>query len=365
MSKDFFEKPFDEDTTIKLEMYSDYLRKWIPVFLAKEIPFVFTINIFDFFAGVGYDSIDNPGSPILAIKALMEYPELLKRKDIVVNLYFNDCNENYCKRLNDNINQLDFDKSNIKIKILNKDFNIAFDELYPKMNKAANLIFLDQFGVKYIDKVFFQKLISITFTDILFFISSSTFKRFSQEESIKKIIGIDPEIVKETPSSQIHQLVTKTYNSFIPEEHSYCLAPFSIKKGSNIYGLIFGSGHPLGVEKFLEVCWKKDETTGTANFDIEGTGIDTNSPFLFAEMNVSKKIDYFQKELKDLILDGTLKSDLEIYVFMINNGFLGQHVKPIITELKKDNKITLKHPSFKCSTVWNTKKREPKKITLL
>ena len=44
---------------------------------------------------------------------------------------------------------------------------------------------------------------------------------------------------------------------------------FSIKKGANIYGLIFGSAHPLGIEKFLRVCWKVDPVRGEANFDID------------------------------------------------------------------------------------------------
>ncbi|MFO7903844.1 MAG: hypothetical protein R6U98_14365, partial [Pirellulaceae bacterium] len=47
------------------------------------------------------------------------------------------------------------------------------------------------------------------------------------------------------------------------------LYPFTLKKGANIYGLVFGSKHPLGVEKFLDLAWSKNEINGEANFDID------------------------------------------------------------------------------------------------
>lgn len=363
MSKDFFDKPFDEDTIIKLEMYGDYVRKWAPVFLANQKPFVYTINIMDFFSGVGCDSNGTPGSPILAINILMEYAELLKRKELSINVFFNDYNAEYCRRLEENIKTLEFDRENINIEILNKHFEEAFETLRPRMEKAANLLFLDQFGIKYVTKDFFQELIKVPYTDSLFFISSATYKRFCRDENISEIIGLDPQTVQETPSTHIHRLVTETYDSFIPDGFNYGVAPFSIKKGANVYGLIFGSSHPLGMEKFLEVCWDKDKLTGEANFDIEGKGINQQAPFLFGEMNTPSKIEVFQRELRDKILSREIKNDKDIYFFMINKGFLGQHVRPVIQELK-NGKIELKHPSFKCNTVLN-REREPKEIKIL
>jgi hypothetical protein len=50
--KDLHEEPFDESTIAKLEIFEDYAQAWIPTFVMQGIP---TINIFDFFAGTGYD----------------------------------------------------------------------------------------------------------------------------------------------------------------------------------------------------------------------------------------------------------------------------------------------------------------------
>jgi hypothetical protein len=57
MAKDLHETKFDEATNVKLAIYRDYLKEWLPVFLAKEEPIWTTINIFDFFAGPGTDAI--------------------------------------------------------------------------------------------------------------------------------------------------------------------------------------------------------------------------------------------------------------------------------------------------------------------
>ncbi len=59
--KNLHDKPFDESTIAKLEIFEDYAQAWIPTFVMQGIP---TICIFDFFAGTGYDKNEIAGSPI-------------------------------------------------------------------------------------------------------------------------------------------------------------------------------------------------------------------------------------------------------------------------------------------------------------
>lgn len=56
-SKNLFEKPFDDGTLDKLEIFKDYFKEWLPVFISKKDPFWKEIQIFDFFAGQGKDSV--------------------------------------------------------------------------------------------------------------------------------------------------------------------------------------------------------------------------------------------------------------------------------------------------------------------
>ena len=225
------------------------------------------------------------------------------------------------------------------IEIDTLDFNEAFDKEFPKMrdNKSANLLFLDQNGVKHITEDVFKKIISLKQTDFLFFSSSSYFKRFSEHPFIVQHIKLSAEEIEKTDYHKIHKLVLEFYKSLIPQNDSYYLAPFSLKKNANIYGLIFGSGHVYGIEKFLRTCWKIDPERGEANFDIDDDRI------IPGQMNwlktQPKKVEHFEEYLKDKILSRQLITDKDIYLFTLSNGFLPRHARVVIDHLIKDNKI--------------------------
>lgn len=362
MSEDFFDKPFDEETHQKLLLFSNYIEKWLPVFLTT--PFPKPINIFDFFAGVGTDSEGAYGSPLLVLKHLQNYSELVNASKVPIRVYLNDRDKVYCERLRANVERVGYNKEKVEVIISNKDFVEAFELARPKFTNSANLIFLDQFGVQYVDKNLFQQLVRLKFTDVIFFVSSSTFNRFAEHESIQPILGLTTDEIRKYPPSKIHRAVTEKYQSFIPDGVQYCIAPFSIKKGSNVYGLIFGSGHPLGVEKFLDICWEQDKQRGEANFDIDGENIDEDAPSMFADMNTPNKILVFGKELESQILSGQLKTDRDIFLFAINRGFINKHIELVIEKLREEKRIVLKQPSFRCNTVWK-KEREPKQVEVL
>ncbi|MDP2799671.1 MAG: hypothetical protein Q8O60_07310, partial [Deltaproteobacteria bacterium] len=95
-------------------------------------------------------------------------------------------------------------------------------------------------------------------------------------------------------------------------------------KGPNVYGLIFGSGHPRGIDKFLTVAWKRG---GDANFDIDGDGIDPAQPSLFSEYDKPTKITSFEKELESAVLEHRLTTNKDVYLFALRNGMLATHAR--------------------------------------
>jgi len=364
MTNNFFQK-FSEDTNVKLKLYENYLTEWLPVFIASHNPITKNVNILDLFCGPGMDGEGTLGSPLLTLKVLNGYKEIVSRSQVNINLYFNDRDPDYIEELKGNIKDFGDISEKIKINLSNEDFK----DFYPEINKitkgSANLIFLDQFGIKYVNEEKFIELSHLPMTDLIFFISSSTFKRFHSDSNVNGVLGLDSDEIQEMEFYKIHQLVHKAYTEFIPENHSYGLAPFSIKKGSNVYGLIFGSGHPLGLEKFLDICWKEDEFAGEANFDIHGDEKAVKNPTLFAEQEQKNmKINVFKSNLEEKVLSGELKTDLDIYLYALNRGFIGKHIKPVISNLKSERKISLKYPSFRCNTVWKTE-RIPKEVKIL
>ena len=114
--------------------------------------------------------------------------------------------------------------------------------------------------------------------------------------------------------TNVHRIVANAYREWLPDGLQYYLGSFSIRKGSNVYGLIFGSGHPLGIDKFLKVAWKKG---GDANFDIDKDGFDPNQPSL-PGFSKSTKIEVFEKEVEQaVLLDRHLNTNKDVYLLTI------------------------------------------------
>ncbi|MDF2550906.1 MAG: hypothetical protein K0R77_181 [Chryseobacterium sp.] len=342
MGRDIHKKPFDEGTKAKLAIFKDYLVEWLPVFLAKKEIYYPTINIYDFFSGPGSDGYDSLGTPLIILKELEEYISNITTKKLQVNLYFNEFDKSKYEILKNTIKDSKYQNLPICIEVDSLDFKVAFDKKYPEMGKKgnANLLFLDQNGIKHITEEVFSKIVNLKQTDFLFFISSSTIKRFTDHPNISQHIKLDEKQVEKTPYHKIHRLVLEYYKSLIPEKKEYYLAQFSLKKNAGLYGLIFGSGHVLGIEKFLISCWNLDKERGEANFDIDEDNIIPGQLDLWSgEVRKPQKVELFETELKKNILNKTLQTDRDLYLFTITNGFRIMQTKQVLRTLIKDNKL--------------------------
>lgn len=332
-------QPYDEGTRDKLGLYRGYVKEWLPVFLYR--PQTSVINIFDFFAGPGADSEGTPGSPAIAFEEVTN-ALALKRKDVVtpVRMYFNEFAAEKYEQLVVSLNKLP-QTAHVSIEHVRLDFSDALKKWHPLMQQpgAANLLFLDQNGVKHITEPVFKQILRLPFTDLLFFISSSMVNRFKSEGSIIDRVPVSDADLSRMNWTNVHRIVADAYRRLVPQGTQYFLAPFSIRKDSNVYGLIFGSHHPLGMDKFLRQCWKKDELRGEANFDIDEESIDPAAPSLFDEMNKPKKLCLFENELSNAILSHVVRTNKEVFVFALERGFLGKHAKKAITELIAANKL--------------------------
>jgi len=288
MGKNLFRKPFDDGTIDKLEIFEDYFKEWLPVFIARQEIIWHEIQVFDFFAGEGTDINGTYGSPMRILSILNRNKELILKSKVKIRVIINEYEKEKYDLLIQNL-ALIVDRSLYSLECYNADFIIVFNKYYPSMRLTANFLFLDQNGIKQITEEVFAKLIGLRQTDFLFFISSSYIKRFSELEEFKKYLKISKQDLEGKSYYHIHRVVLDYYRSKIPHNREYFLAPFSIKKPSGIYGLIFGTNHTLGIEKFLHVCWRHDKLTGEANFDIDNERININRPSLFEEYNIPTK----------------------------------------------------------------------------
>lgn len=338
MVNDFHSEPFDDETILKLEIFRGYIREWLPVFLSRRT--YDSINIFDFFAGPGKDTDGTEGSPLIIIDVIKKYVTNSKAPvadNIPIRLFFNDSVPGKILLLRDEIESKD--EARLEIQINDKDFQGAFEDSKSLLesSSAAKLIILDQSGVKHITSDVFAQLIEFPCTDFMFFISSSILKRFITVEEVgRHFPDMSAQEMSGVPATDIHRFVCSYYQKLVPAGKNFYLAPFSIKKRSNIYGIIFGTGSLLGLEKFLKVCWNQDGISGEANYDIDDDMI-RKGKALFSEMNVSRKMDLFEKRLVAFLKD--YRSNNELYEFTLENGCLPTHTREILCELQNDGRL--------------------------
>jgi three-Cys-motif partner protein len=337
-SKNLFRKPFDEGTISKLEILEDYFKEWLPVFIAKVNPIWTEIQIFDFFAGEGTDSEGVYGSPMRILRVLNYNKAQILQSKIKVKVIVNEYEKDKYDLLKKNLDSIN-DNSIYQVEYRNDDFSKVFNEFYNSMKSTVNFLFLDQNGIKQVTESVFKHLINLRQTDFLFFISSSYIKRFSELEEFNKYLRITKQDLENKSYYHIHRIVLNYYRSLIQSDKEFFLAPFSIKKPSGIYGLIFGTNHTYGMEKFLTVSWKHDKLTGEANYDIDNEKIDSARPSLFAELNIPSKRQVFEKTLTEKILSHELKTNIEAYLFALNEGFLLKDANIVLKKLKESKKI--------------------------
>ncbi len=364
---DLHREAFGSETIQKLDLYRDYVREWLPVFLRKDA-WVKNIQIFDFFAGPGHDEDGVPGSPLITLEELEDYWEIARKYGVQISLFLNEYDKKKYQLLLEATEPIRCEHPELDLVIENLDFADAFKKWSPLMSGKTTpaLAFLDQNGVKHITPEVFNTIVHAPKTDSLFFISSSYFRRFNQSECFKRYIDIPTRELLRRPYAEIHRIILDFFKDLVPDNHEYYLASFSFKKGANIYGLIFGTGHPRGIDKFLSSSWKKYPQTGDANFDIDRDGIISGQTSLFPEDNIPTKLKEFERELRKRILSKELRTNIDVYLFALESGCLAKHAKEMIKRMCKEKLIrngTL-NISYDAWKKWKCEKSQPKKIEL-
>ena len=358
-------KPFGEETITKLEIFEDYAQAWLPTFIMQRAP---VLCIFDFFAGTGYDKQGVAGSPIRLLKKIQEQKGNIFKNQVKIKIYLNEFEPSTktqkkfellklsCEEFLNNDQSL---KHIVEIEYSNEDFEVLFPKLLPIIKKYPALVYLDQNGIKFTSEKYFLELEKTTQTDFLYFISSSYFWRFGDQEEFKMNLNIDMEEAKKNPYKFIHNSIIEQLRRKLPKKSKLRLFPFSLKKGKNIHGIIFGASHPRAVDKFLTIAWGRNKANGLANFDIFDDA-KVNQIDLFSGDRGRSRIEIFQDKVRTMIMDCSVANNFDLYDFSINSGFLGNHAAECLKAMKKEK--ILKYDCTSPLVNYDNVHKKPKKL---
>jgi len=304
--------------------------------------YVKEIHIFDFFSGPGYDSLKIPGSPIRILQKINEHLGNILIKKTKVILHLNEYEPNKKKQekfelLKENCQEFVDVHQKFKyfltINYYNEDAEELFFKLLPIIEKYPSLVYLDQNGVKFISKEYINKLEKLKTTDFLYFVSSSFFKRYGKTDEFKKVLNIDESELEKEEYRNMHRLVINKIKSRLEEGTELKLFPFSIRKNSNIYGIVFGAKHYAAVDKFLDISWKRNKINGEADFDIDEDA-SKNQTQLFGN-NKMTKIEKFQDDLEKQLIAAKKASNKVVLLYTYENGHIPQHAAEVLKKMKK------------------------------
>ena len=342
--RDLHNKPFDKGTIAKLDIFESYAKAWIPTFVMQKK--VSEIHIFDFFSGPGFDSNNIPGSPIRILQKIDEQLENILAQKTKIVLHLNEYEpknkvQNKFEQLKNNCKNYISNHTNfnhfLTVKYYNENTEELFFKLLPFMRKFPSLVYLDQNGVKFISQKYLTELEKLTKIDFLYFVSSSYFKRLGRTSQFRKILDIKILELEREEYRNMHRLIIDKMKSCLPNETELKLFPFTIKKKTNIYGIIFGAKNYAAIDKFLDIAWKRNSVNGEADFDIDEDKAKSQLDIFVGKKMT--KVEKFQREFEAQLLDGKLPNNKLALLYTYECGHIPKHAADIVKKLKKQNKI--------------------------
>ena len=349
MAKDINKQPFPVETRLKLQIFSECFREWFPVFIHNH--YIHEVFIYDFFAGSGKDSVGTLGSPLVLLneakgdgckycnqvekKIYFAFNEKdkVKQSSLVENIkdFMSNCLSQNCKRNKCVYDYLIFSQMDFKDAFQDSKFQAILNNI-----NFGKFILLDQCGFSQIEIDTFHKLVHAPKTDFIFFISSSYIRRFKDEPAVKRYFDTAKIAFDEKRPKDCHRLIAEYYKSFVPPGREYYLHHFTIQKGANYWGLIFGTNHSLGMEKFLKVCWRYDKMAGESNCNVYG---DFLQDTLFYNENETVKKMKLETEIKNKIISGEISDNITGLKYALKQGCLPALFTLTVKKLEAEQRI--------------------------
>ena len=339
---DFFHSTeFDNGTICKLEIFNNYIEVWLAVFIKQS--YTSNIYIYDFFSGPGADSKGVFGTPLRILNSIIKLKSLLRARiePFTIHLHFNDYDSQKVAKLKELIKELPLSeiRNYINIVITDDEFKPLFSKLKNQLSNNRNLILIDQYGLNNVSIEVFHSLCCFKKTDFLFFSSSSIVRRFGDCNFRELFPKMDFNKLNMLEPNKTHEFLCEYYRSIIPTDCETRIYPFSIKKPPNYYGIIFGSNHVYGAQKFLDVAWNYNNINGCANYDIYNDTITDPLQGRLFDIDEPTTKESFETLLSTFILTGNLKTNKDVYLFTLDNGFIPTHSTSILKKLKKNKVI--------------------------
>lgn len=326
-----------EHSEAKIKLLSTYMDRYLNII--NSAGYYSDVIIYDMFCGEGIYNDGGKGSPIIFLERIknIHYATKAKGKDPVkFHCYFNDKDGKKVEKLKNSINENNMYYPDFgSLEITTDDYRDILERGINHFNYISSekgFVFVDPYGYGDIKADDIRRLLQTGNSEVLLFLPTQNMFRFEKKGTPESLQAFISELVPESewPDSNTGldfiETLVKKFRNYLGEE--YFVDSFVIARGVNQYFcLFFFTSHIKGFEKMLESKWKIDEEEGRGwKYRMESD--------LFASIEKTPKTD----KLKDGLINylQSPRTNAELYVFGLINGFLPTHVKTVLEGFQSD-----------------------------
>ncbi len=323
-----------EHSEAKIILYSKYLAVYLNIMHRAQ--FARRIFIFDLFCGEGIYENNVKGSPIITLDVIRNHYFSNQQNIPDMTIWFND---NGMSEIKPGVSKIDrvkafssqnFVPENVKVEFYKEDF----EDIYPKAiqlveqtSDAKGLFFVDPFGYKAIKPIDLWKMLESRKSEVFLWLPIAQMYRFADAAMRSGFPGSEPLKIFllelfgrvlppfHSPYDFIEQLKARFREYF--KDIKVLVDTFVLERdASNMYCLFFFTQSIRGYEKILESKWSMDPGRGKGH-TVEKTFS------LFNEIELSG----YPQKLYSFIDSADYRTNEEIFLFGLENGFLPKHTK--------------------------------------
>lgn len=289
-------------TEAKHEILRKYLDAWLPIMTRWNGRVLYI----DGFAGPGEYIGGKDGSPIIAIKAVLEHKANIKSEIIMI---FIEADKERGEYLKQKVNSLNI-PSNIKTECIRAKFDETLTEIFKYLDEqksrlAPAFVFIDPFGFTGIPFSLIKRIMQNERCEVLINFMYEEINRFIDDKklwlSLIETFGTDKwkEMISEKDPRKRVELLHAIYKEQLEKEagikfvHSFKMVN---KVNKTDYFLFFGTNNIAGLKKMKEAMWRVDKS---GLFQFSDATYNPSQPMLFEiEPNYSQLKKNLLKEFK-------------------------------------------------------------------
>lgn len=340
-------------TKAKHQMLNRYLGGWYPILSSFNGRIVFL----DGFAGRGRYNDGSDGSPLIALRCLLDHSYFHRMRGEFV-FYFIEANQENAESLKREIDAFKASRApwpgSVKVNVVNAKFDVTASSMLEylreqKSDMAPTFAFVDPFGYSGLPMDLLADLLSYPRSEVFVNFMVGHVQRFiardGQENAMRSLFGMDVRQILDGYDGQADRVeyLRSVYGRQLQERVGldYVQSFGMMNNTGNIgYYLFHGTHHRQGVKLMKEAMWKVDP------------GGDYTFSDRLADQDVLFTLEPDLRPLKKNLLQcfagrtGVSTEELEWHAILYT-PYRETHVRPVLRELESENRIQVNRPAGK------------------